>query len=107
MTIVQQTSRLGVIDLAAAGFVKNLKERSQDEGSMSVGDFLFRPRVFNCLDGKAVLEQGPLRDVARDVKIAAFKHNGFWQTMATYRESRMSREMWGAGTVPWRSWRRW
>lgn len=104
MTTVQPLSRFGVLDLAADGSVKRFKEKPQVEGWINIGYFIFEPEIFDYLGDNSVLEEEPLRRLAEDNQIAAYKHSGFWQPMDTYRETLMLNEMWDSGTAPWRSW---
>ena len=61
--------------------------------------FLFND--FDYLDENAVLEKQPLENLARDGQLMAYKHDGFWQPMDTYREMVMLTEMWNSGSAPW------
>ncbi len=104
VTTVQPTSRFGVLDLAEDGSVKNFKEKPQVEGWINIGYFIFEPDIFDYLGGDSVLEQEPLRKLAEDGQIAAYKHTGFWQPMDTFRESQLLNELWESGKAPWRTW---
>ncbi len=104
MTAVQPLSRFGVLDLADDGSVRKFKEKPQVEGWINIGYFIFEPEIFDYLGDNSVLEEEPLRQLAADNQIAAYKHNGFWQPMDTYRETLMLNELWDSGKPPWRSW---
>jgi glucose-1-phosphate cytidylyltransferase len=34
----------------------------------------------------------------------AYRHEGFWQPMDTYREVTMLKELWESGNAPWKVW---
>lgn len=104
MTTVQPTSRFGVLDLDTDGSVRRFKEKPQVEGWINIGYFIFEPEIFDYLGDNSVLEEEPLRKLAADNQIAAYKHTGFWQPMDTYRETLMLNELWESGDAPWRSW---
>ena len=105
MTTVQPPSRFGVLDLADDGTVLKFKEKPQVEGWINIGYFIFEPEIFDYLGGdETVLEQEPLNRLAADGQIAAYKHEGFWQPMDTYRESQMLNELWDNDEAPWRNW---
>ena len=105
MTAVQPPSRFGVLDLADDGTVLKFKEKPQVEGWINIGYFIFEPEIFDYLDGdETVLEQEPLNRLAADGQIAAYKHEGFWQPMDTYRESQMLNDLWDNNEAPWRNW---
>ena len=105
MTAVQPTSRFGVLDLDDAGAIGQFKEKPQVEGWINIGYFIFEPQVFDYLEGdETVLEERPLHRLAEEGQIAAYRHEGFWQPMDTYRESLMLNELWASGEAPWRTW---
>ena len=105
MTAVQPTSRFGVLELEEDGVVGQFKEKPQVDGWINIGYFIFEPEIFDYLEGdETVLEQAPLHRLAEEGQIAAFRHEGFWQPMDTYREALMLNEMWDEGKAPWRTW---
>ena len=40
----------------------------------------------------------------RDGQLMAFRHDGFWQPMDTYREAQLLNGLWESGQAPWRVW---
>jgi glucose-1-phosphate cytidylyltransferase len=104
MTAVQPLSRFGVLDLDPDGSITQFKEKPQVEGWINIGYFIFEPGVFDYLGPDDVLEQEPLHRLAADGQIAAYKHEGFWQPMDTYREALMLNELWDSGEAPWKTW---
>ena len=50
------------------------------------------------------IRQEPLTGMAADGKLHAFRHEGWWQSMDTYRESRLLNELWDSGRAPWKIW---
>jgi len=73
---------------------------------VSAGFFVFEPSVFDYLRNgdDVMLEQEPLARLAAEGKLAAYRHDGFWQPMDTYRESVLLNELWDQGTAPWKVW---
>jgi glucose-1-phosphate cytidylyltransferase len=92
------------MDVDANGGVKSFKEKPKLDGWINIGFFIFEPEVLNYLDTECVLEQEPLAKLASDGQLMAFRHEGFWQPMDTYRESTMLNEMWNDGSAPWKTW---
>jgi len=56
------------------------------------------------LDEECVLEAEPLAKLAADGELAAYRHNGFWQPMDTFRESNFLNELWNSNEAPWKNW---
>jgi len=104
VTTVQPLSRYGVMDIAEDGRVERFREKPQSDGHVNAGFFIFEPGVFDYLDDECILEQEPLAKLAADGELRAYRHDGFWQPMDTYRESQMLNAMWDDGSAPWRVW---
>ena len=52
-------------------------------------------------DDHTVWEEGPMKRLAAEGQLCAFKHTGFWQPMDTLREKRLLEELWVQGKAPW------
>jgi glucose-1-phosphate cytidylyltransferase len=105
VTTIRPLSRFGVMDLAADGQVRQFREKPQTDDYVNAGFFVFEPGVFDYLDEDCVLEQQPLERLADQQQLMAYRHEGFWQPMDTYREFTMLNEMWESGTAPWKTWK--
>jgi len=104
VTTVQPTSRFGVMDVGPDGRVTSFREKPKVEGWINVGFFILEPGALAYLDADCVLEERPLASLAADGQLSAYRHDGFWQPMDTYREARLLNEMWEAGRAPWKTW---
>ncbi len=104
VTTVQPTSRFGVMDVDDAGHVRHFREKPRLEGWINVGFFIMEPQVLGYLDDSCILENEPLARLAGDGQLTAYRHEGFWQPMDTYRESVMLNQMWADGSAPWKVW---
>ena len=104
VTTVRPLSRFGVMDLGSEGVVKRFREKPQTDGYVNAGFFVFEPRVLEYLTDECVLEVEPLERLADEGQLVAYRHDGFWQPMDTYRESVMLNELWDSGEAPWKVW---
>jgi glucose-1-phosphate cytidylyltransferase len=102
VTAVRPLSRFGIMDLDSQDSVTNFREKPQAEGWINGGFFIFKPQVFDYLSPNIVLENEPLQILASQNQLAAYKHEGFWQPMDTFRESKLLNELWDSGKAPWR-----
>jgi glucose-1-phosphate cytidylyltransferase len=105
VTTVRPLSRFGVMDLDANGKVERFREKPQTDDYVNAGFFVFEPEVFDYLDEDCVLEQAPLEKLASLGELMAYRHEGFWQPMDTYREFVMLNEIWDSGHAPWKVWK--
>jgi glucose-1-phosphate cytidylyltransferase len=104
VTSVQPTSRFGVMDVEDSGMVSQFKEKPKLEGFINIGFMIFEPAALQYFDAECVLEQGPLVDLALAGQLSAYQHDGFWQPMDTFRESKLLNDLWSSGKAPWQTW---
>lgn len=104
VTTVQPISRFGVMEVDETGKVRRFQEKPQLEGWINIGFFVFEREALTYLSEDCVLEQEPLANLASDGQLSAFRHEGFWQPMDTYREASLLNDLWDSGRAPWRTW---
>jgi glucose-1-phosphate cytidylyltransferase len=105
VTTVSQVSRFGLIDLAESGRVSSFAEKPKTDGWVNAGYFVLDRRVFDYLGGdECIFERDPLGRLASDGELMAYRHDGFFYAMDTYREYQHLNELWAKGAAPWRVW---
>ena len=104
VTTVRPLSRFGVMDLGDDGAVQRFREKPLTDDYVNGGFFVFEPEVFDYVGLDSVLEEEPLVRLAREGELMAYRHEGFWQPMDTYREYTMLNDMWAANEAPWKVW---
>jgi glucose-1-phosphate cytidylyltransferase len=105
MTTVRPSSRFGVLDVASDGTITKFAEKPKSDGWINAGFCVFDRRVLDYLDDDhSVLEREPLERLSAERQLVAYKHDGVFFTMDTYREYLMLNEMWAAGDAPWKVW---
>jgi len=104
VTTVQPTSRFGVMDVNDSGKVIAFAEKPKLEGWVNIGFFIMEQQFLSYLTPDSTLEEGPLAKLAAANELSAYRHNGFWQPMDTYRESLVLNELWDSGVAPWQIW---
>ncbi len=108
ITGVRPPGRFGELTAEKGGRVTEFNEKPQvTEGLINGGFFVFNREFLDRYlpdDEDEMLEQGPLRRLAREGQMMMYLHEGFWQPMDTYREFKLLNEMWSAGRAPWRVW---
>lgn len=104
VTTVRPFSRFGLMEVDSTGNVTSFREKPIMDGWVNAGFFIFEPEIFNYLDENCVLEMEPLAQLASDGQLSAYRHEGFWQPMDTYRESTFLNELWNENRAPWKNW---
>ena len=103
VTVVRPNLQWGVAELSGdevTGFV----EKPRSEHWINGGFFCFEPGVFAFLTPDSVLEREPLSRLAAEGQLRAFRHEGFWDCMDTYKDAVVLNDLWTAGQAPWRIW---
>ena len=103
VTVVRPDLQWGVAELSGdevTGFV----EKPRSEHWINGGFLCFEPGVFDYLDVDSVLEREPLSRLADDGQLRAFRHEGFWDCMDTYKDAVVLNDLWAEGRAPWPIW---
>ena len=105
LTAIHPPERFGVLNLSG-DYVTQFHEKHAGESSwINGGFFVFEPEIFDYLqDDSTILERMPLETLAKEQKLAAFKHNGFWHPMDTQRDKKHLEKLWASGKAPWKIW---
>ncbi len=107
LTAVQPPGRFGAISLKKdQNIIFSFREKTKgDDAWINGGFFVLEPGVMDYIsDDTTVLEQEPLKNLAHDGRLSAYKHNGFWQSMDTLRDKEVLEELWKSGKPPWKIW---
>jgi glucose-1-phosphate cytidylyltransferase len=103
VTVVRPNLQWGVAELsgdAVTGFV----EKPRSEHWINGGFFCLEPRALSYLGADSVLEREPLERLAADGQLRAFRHEGFWDCMDTYKDAVVLNDLWAAERAAWRIW---
>ena len=104
VTTVRPLSRFGVLDLTPSGAVSSFREKPRTDDWVNGGFIVLDPAARNYFHPDSVMETGPLVSISEAGQLAAYRHDGFWQPMDTFRESQMLNQMWDEGSAPWKNW---
>lgn len=105
VTTVRPQSRFGILDTSDDGQVLAFNEKPQLDGWASAGFLVFNRKLFGYLgDDDCVLEREPLERLAAEGQLMAYRHDGFFFAMDTYREYLYLNELWRSGKAPWQVW---
>lgn len=105
VTVVRPDLQWGVAELdgdRVTGFV----EKPRSEHWINGGFFCFEPAALGEIGPDSVLERGPLERLAAAGELHAFRHEGFWDCMDTYKDAVTLDDLWRGGEAPWLAWDR-
>jgi glucose-1-phosphate cytidylyltransferase len=108
LTAVHPPGRFGEIGVSETRRVTEFNEKPQAAaGWISGGFFVFSRSFLERLDDDVslVLEEDPLRQLAREGQLFAYLHEGFWFCMDTPRDYQQLSNFWSRGQAPWAVWK--
>jgi len=105
MTVVRPHLQWGVAELDGDR-VGGFAEKPRSEHWINGGFLCLEPGALAYLDDDSILEREPLARLADDGELRAFRHEGFWDCMDTYKDAVVLNDLWSAGEAPWRMWDR-
>lgn len=107
MTAIQPPGRFGALALRpGTDEIASFHEKPQGDGGwVNGGFFVVEPAVLDYIDGDSTIFEGePLERLARDGKLVAYRHTGYWQNMDTLRDKMVLEEQWREANPPWKLW---
>ena len=107
MTSAQPDGRFGALDINENDKVVAFKEKPRgDDSWINAGYFVCQPEVLDYIPqgNDVVLEQEPLKNLAKDGQIYTYKHNDFWMPMDSLRDKIKLNELCKAQDAPWMVW---
>ncbi|MET0559122.1 MAG: sugar phosphate nucleotidyltransferase [Solirubrobacterales bacterium] len=104
MTVVRPHLQWGVAELGEDGRVAGFAEKPRSEHWINGGFFCLDSGALDYVDEDSVLEREPLGRLAADGQLHAYRHEGFWDCMDTYKDAVVLNDLWASGEAPWRVW---
>ncbi|MGH2885632.1 MAG: sugar phosphate nucleotidyltransferase [Solirubrobacteraceae bacterium] len=105
MAVVQPRLPFGVARLGGDGSVLGFTEKPRSDLWVNAGVFCFERSAIRVLEPDSVLEREPLERLAAAGQLRAFRHEGFWECMDTYKDAITLNDLWAEGSAPWKLWR--
>ena len=105
LTAVQPPGRYGALQIKGNG-VKFFEEKPLgDKSWINGGFFVLDYEALNFIpEFDCMWENQPIKELAKNNQLNAYKHYGFWQPMDTLRDHKILQEMWLSGKAPWKVW---
>jgi len=108
VTVYQPNGKFGALDIREDNTVVAFQEKPVGDGAwVNAGYFVCEPEVFDYVsenDDTVIFERTPLENMAKDRKMHAYRHTGFWKPMDTLRDNVELNEMWDNRQAPWKVW---
>lgn len=107
ITAVRPPARFGGISFDGDAVTGFAEKPQTGEGWINGGFAILEPESFDYLargGDAAALEHALYENLAKEGRIGAYRHEGFWQCVDTLRELRLLQTMWDGNAAPWKLW---
>jgi glucose-1-phosphate cytidylyltransferase len=104
MTVVKPRLQFGVAELNGDSIVRGFVEKPRSEHWVNGGFFCLDSTALAQIGPETVLEREPLERLAAAGELRAFRHDGFWECMDTYKDAIQLNDLWAQGRAPWKLW---
>ena len=104
VTVVRPELQFGITELDGDGRVRGFQEKPRSEHWVNGGFFCFEHGALGYVGEDSVLEREPLERLASVGQLHAYRHEGFWECMDTYKDAVQLNDVWASGGAPWKVW---
>jgi glucose-1-phosphate cytidylyltransferase len=102
---VQPAHSFHVVSFDEQDRVSAIRHVSRSRLYINGGYFVFRKGIFDYMrDGEELVEE-PFQRLADEHQLAAYRHDGFWMPMDTFKDKQLLEDMYSRGVAPWEVWK--
>ncbi len=100
----QPTQSFHVVNLRNNGDVKSISPISNSGLWINAGFFIFRKEVFNYMEDGEELVMEPFQRMIKENRLHAYRYDGFWLAMDTFKDKQKFDDLYASGNTPWMVW---
>lgn len=106
LTAVMPRSTFGIVGIDAhTNLITHFDEKPILDHWINGGFFVFNRSIFKYLKYNDILEKDTFPRLVKVAGVVAYKHQGFWECMDTYKDNLRLNEMWLSQKAPWALWK--
>lgn len=103
LLLVQPTSSFDLVAVGANERVSAVRASKQSDIWINGGFFIMRKEIFRYIQPGEELVREPFQRLIEKQALMAYRHNGFWQCMDTFKDKQCLEEL-NQGKAPWKVW---
>ena len=102
ITAVKPYSPFGIVGIDThTNSVTHFEEKPILDHWINGGFFVFNKGVFRYMQDDDILEKDTFERLVKDKNLNAYKHEGFWECMDTFKDNLRLNQLWNEGKAPW------
>ncbi len=102
---VKPTQSFHVVSMKNGGVVSEILHVDQTDMWINGGYFIFRQEIFTYINEGEELIQEPFHRLIEREELIAYKYEGFWACMDTFKDKQQLDDMYSRGEAPWEVWK--
>ena len=101
---VQPPGSYHVVRFGEDDLVDQIEPITKTGARVNGGYFILKQEIFDYMKPGEELVHEPFQRLIKARQLTAYRHEGFWQPMDTFKEQRQLDELNRSGEAPWRVW---
>ncbi len=93
------------VSLNDRGAVTDIRDIQGSNIRINGGFYVFRQEIFQYIQDGEELVHGPFQRLIKDGQLTAYRYDGFWAAMDTFKDKTQLEEMHARGQAPWEVWK--
>jgi glucose-1-phosphate cytidylyltransferase len=102
---IKPTQSFHIVHIGDNDRVSSLEHVTKSELWMNGGFFVFKKEIFSYLHRGEELVYAPFRRLIEIDQLNAYKYDGFWTCMDTFKDKQLLDDQYDAGNAPWEVWK--
>jgi glucose-1-phosphate cytidylyltransferase len=102
---VKSSQSFHIVSFSEGSLVNEIKPANEGDMWINGGFFIFKRRIFDYIQNGEELVREPFTRLMKGKELVAYKHDGFWACMDTFKEKLLFDELEAKGTSPWTVWK--
>jgi len=94
-----------LVDSAADGLVQKIKPIDETDVHINGGYFVLKQEIFRYLRNGEELVHEPFQRLIQEKQLLAFRHDGFFASMDTFKDKQRLDDLYSQGNAPWEVWK--
>jgi glucose-1-phosphate cytidylyltransferase len=94
VSAVHTMTTFGIVDVGQDETVSSFREKPSLPGYINGGFMVFKKNFFDYLDEECILEQKPMKTLAKEGQLVAYRHEDFWACMDTFKDVERLNTLW-------------
>jgi glucose-1-phosphate cytidylyltransferase len=103
LLLVQPTASFDIVSIGPTGMVKEIRPLTRSNIWINGGFFALRREIFSHMRPGEELVREPFQRLIEKRALLAYKYDGFWQCMDTFKDKQHLEEL-NQGAAPWKVW---